>query len=298
MSIGRQTNALLTPNNKAYGVGSTAPMLNPEYGGSQGMFADYDSHVSATPYVRRNLIAKLVSAPTLFNRLPDSDKWIRGLKAMIELNPKRWTGFSTGLELEWQEDNFGGAGEMSSAISNVTRGRATPTANYVDKVGRSYAHFWEAYIRLLMMDPDTKAPGIVALEQFRNRGTGLSSLDLLPDAVGFTVLFFEPDPTFTRIDKAYLTGGMQPKTAPPVEASRDKTAGGEMSEYDIEFTGITQYGLGVERFAQKILDDMNLTGSNPAYHPAFVDRVSADVGAAPNGYQENVDRMAGRVLVP
>jgi len=111
-----------------------------------------------------------------------------------------------------------------------------------------------------------------------------------------TVLFFEPDPAHAKVDKAWLCANMYPKADGAVEGRRDLTSAGSTNEISIEFTALSQVGQGVNAFAQKILDEMNLTGNNPNLRPAFVDQVTANIKAAANGYADRI-AAAGRSAV-
>lgn len=290
--MSRLSNTIL--GDKGYGIGRGTPMVDLVNGGQFGQQVDFPAYVSNSQYVRRNLIARLIEAPRGFEYLPDPDKFRAALKALVELHPKSIEGFNSQLTVETQEQQFGGAGEAQEAVSNVTRARSNPSFGYVEKYGRPITTFFDSWITELLMDPITKTPNIITRPENAGR---LTQIDLLPDFIGMTVLFFEPDPTFTRVDKAYLCTNMFPKSGAPVEARRDLTSGGEQVEFNIEFTAITQVGNGVNQFAQQLLDQMNLSGTNPNLRPAFLDRISSDVTAVEDtGYAEQI-AAAGRTAV-
>src|SRR5690606_36297030 len=118
-----------------------------------------------------------------------------------------------------------------------------------------------------LMDPLSKYPAINAVVE--------DLPDWLPDMQSMTVLFFEPDPTHTRVVNAWLTTNMQPKSDGPNEGRKDLTAPGDLLTLSIEFTGVTQSNYGVRLFAQRLLDEMNMTGMNPNTIPAFSQQISA-----------------------
>jgi hypothetical protein len=64
-----------------------------------------------------------------------------------------------------------------------------------------------------------------------------------------------------------------------------------MLTLDIEFPGISQVGLGVNKFAQEILDNINITNADPFMRPGFADGISPDVGAAANGYAAGAQKV-------
>ncbi len=281
--MARLTGTIL--NGKGYGVGRQNPMVDLDMGGQMGQQTEMAEYVSSAQYVRRNLIARVIEAPKGFDKLPDVDKWRSAFKALIELHAKSIEGFNSQLTVETQETPFGGAGEMIESPSNVTRARSNPSFGFVERYGRPISTFFDMWIMELIMDPITKTPNVVT------RGD-VTDVDLLPDFIGATVIFFEPDPTYTKVDKAWLCTNMFPKAGAPVEARRDLTAGGETVEFNIEFTAISQVGAGVVMFAQKLLDEMNLTGANPNLRPAFIDQISEDIKKGEHGYAEQIANAA------
>jgi hypothetical protein len=76
---------------------------------------------------------------------------------------------------------------------------------------------------------------------------------------------------------------MFPKGTGQISAKRDLTSPGEIRTLDIDFTGVSQYGAGVRRFAQEILTNIDITGANPFLRNSFIQRISADVLAAGDG---------------
>lgn len=284
--MARLSDAILNPNGvgKAYAKGRTAPMVNLKNGGQFGWMPDMPAYVSNAQYVRRNLIARVIEAPRGFQDLPDPNYWYETFKALIELHPRTIEGLAAGLTAEFVEQPFGGANEMQEDISNVTRQRSTPSFGYIEKYGRAINAFYAGWIQWLMMDPNTKAPLVTTL--------GKKPSDLLPDYTGATILFLEPDPTQTKVDKAWLVTNMMPKSDGPVEGRRDLTSAGNNVEFNVEFTGIAQWGNGVSQFAQTILDQMNLTGANPNQRPAFVNKIMAAVQDSAAGYAEGIAAAA------
>lgn len=277
--MARATDAIL--GDKGYGVGAQAPMLNLLHGGQFGSMTNIGEYISNTPYVSCNLIAKLIEAPRGFRNLEDPARWNEALKTLIELHPRTIEGLKMGIEWDYSETAFGGAGEMQQTPRNATRPRSEPVFTYDEKYGLPIWRFFNTWGRMLVMDPESKYPGVVSL------GSDKPS-DLLPDYRAATVLFFEPDPTHTFIQKAWLITNMMPKSDGDLDGKRDMTAEGETKEVQITFTGIQQVGLGVDQMAQKILDSMNLTGLNPNLKPAFINAITADVKAGASGFSETL----------
>ena len=65
----------------------------------------------------------------------------------------------------------------------------------------------------------------------------------------------------------------------------------------MEFTGISQVGLGVNQFAQQILDNINITNADPFMKNSFISQMSADVAAASTTGYKNWTETVGRNAV-
>lgn len=280
---------------RGYGAGAEAPMLDLTHGGQNGYMTDFTSFTSNTAYIPRNMICKLIAAPRGFQDLADSAKWVDALKSLVELHAKSIEGLQSTLSTEWAENAVGGAGQMQEDLANVTEARSTPTFVWTEKYNRPINAFLEGWITNLLMDPVSKYPRIVT-------SGGQRPVDLLPDYTGATMLFFEPDPTHTKVLKAWLCTNMHPKTGGTNEGRRDLTSGGASVDYSVEFTALTQTGRGPRRFAQLILDQINLTGVNPNTSQAFAQRwfnngVDPNVNTGNTGYSEQI-QAAAQAAIP
>ena len=283
--MGRLANTILNPQ---VGVarGTTSTMLNPMLGGQMGYAPNYTEWVNNQQYIRRNLICVLLEAPTGFASLPNPDWWVGTLRAIMELHAQRITGLTASLTVETADTPFGGSGQMQSDPTNVTEAQSQVTVELNEKYGMPFSRFFDGWIRHLIMDPYSKFATINTL------GTGKRVTDMLADRYSMTCAFIEPDPTHTRVVKAWLGTGMYPKSNGEIVGSRDLTAGGEASNYSIEFTGIYQFGLGVNRFCQTLLDNIDITGASPYTMAPFIDRISNDVLATNVGYTSSVSKTA------
>ncbi len=276
---------------RAFHIGQEAPMVNLAIGGQNGYQTDFRYFHGNTDQIRRNVVAKLIEAPRGFGLLPNGQDYVQALKAIVELHAQTWEGLNKTLTVNSQETPVGGAGEMQQTPSNVVRARSEPSLTIPEKYGMPVQALHRDWITQLIMDPDTKVPGIVS--QANNRLT-----DLLPDMYSMTVLFFEPDPTFTKVLRAWLVGNMYPTTAGDDTGRRDKTQDGEQIIHTIQYTGLQQVGAAVNQFAQRIMDSMNLVGTNPNNAPAFVDKIDADVMSAKFGYVEKVNEASRTFIRP
>lgn len=277
------------PSNIAWAQGHQNPMLDVRYGGMMGYAADLTQWVSNQAYVRRNLITILVEAPSGFALLPNPEYWVGTLRALVELHPLSVDGLQGGLEVDAQDTApVGGAGEMHQDFVNVTRQRSTPVFRWNEKYGMPIFNFLHGWITQLMMDPDSKVAAVAT--------TGSRPNDMLADVYSATMLFIEPDPTHTKVVKAWLCTNMWPHGTGENTGRRELTAAGEPVNYDITFSAITQRGLGVDAFAQQILDSVNITGANPMNRAAFVNAISADVAATSQGYKAGVSTLANSAV--
>lgn len=284
--VARLTNTLLSG---AYASQIVTPQLDIRQGGQNGYAPDLTQFVSNAAYVTKPGVAILLSAPTGFQYFANPEFYVGALKALWETMPKTITGFTRGLETDWVENAVSGGGEMQQDITNVTRARTQPVTTYIEKYGRPIQTFLEEWITNLGMDPDSKVPGIATLN-------GLSPTDMLPDMTTATVLFFEPDPTFTTVNKAWITTNLFPKTTGSIEAKRELASAQEGLEISIEWTGISQSSLGVRLFAQAVLDSINIANANPALNPAFVTGIDSTVAAQATGYAVGAQNLGASAV--
>lgn len=276
---------------KAYAKQASAPMVNLTIGGQNGYQSDLRYFHANTDYIRRNVIAKLIEAPSGFLHMDSGQEYINALKSIVELHAQSWEGLNKTLTVASQSTAVSGAGEMQETPSNVTRERSAPALTIPEKYGMPVSALMRDWITGLIMDPDSKVPGITTLG-------GTTVTDLLPDVYSMTVLFFEPDPTFTKVQRAWLIGNMYPTTGGEDTGRRDKTQDGEQLVLSIPFTGIQQVGYAINQFAQRILDEMTKTGTNPNLAPAFINTVDANVLVSQFGYVEKVNEASRSFIRP
>ena len=270
--------------------GITAPMLNLAYGGQHGYAPNLSQYINSASYVRRNLIALLMEAPRGFAYFPDPAGAVATLKNLIETHPKSIDGLRRDLSAQFTDIAVGGAGELQEDLTKVTRERSQPSFSYVEKAGRPIQTFFEEWILMLGMDPDSGVPGVSTL-------LGARPTDLLPDMTTATVLFIEPDPTHQFVMKAWLVTNMFPRGTGEISGKRDLTAQMDVNEFSIEFTGIASSNLGVRAFAQALLSQINLANANPYLAPAFIEGVEADVAAAAVGYQVGAEALGASAVI-
>ena len=282
--MGRITEAILQ-SGQAYGAGRHAPMLDLQYGGQMGLAPDLDEWVSNQAYAKKNLICILVEAPRGFQYLPNPAAWVSTLRSLVELHTLSIEGLSAGLEVEVTESPVGGAGQVQEDFTDVKEARSQAVFKFSEKYGMPVFNFFRGWITNLIMDPYTKVASVATL-------SGQKPTDMLADLYSATMLFIEPDPMHSKVMQSWLGTNMWPKGTGDNTARRDITAAGEPVTNDISFTGIFQYGLGVDVFAQKVLDGMSMVGANPYNRAAFINDISADVAAMKKGYGNNISELA------
>lgn len=279
-----------TLDQQAFARGSSQPMIDPSNGGQHGWSPNLAEWVSNQAYVRRNLVCVLLEAPRFFQLMPESQKWVETLKSLMELHCRTIEGYSSGLTVEFDEHPVGGAGEMQQEVTDVKRARSEPVFTFIEKYGLPVQTFLHNWITYGMMDPDTKYALAATL-------SGEKPDDLLADWFTASILVFEPDPTHKKIVKSWVTTNVMPKTTGEVIGKRDLTAASEVLTLTIDFTGISQTGIGTNLFAQKILDSINSANANPYLRPSFVQDIDSDVAAATEGYQNGIEEL-GSTAVP
>ena len=268
-----------------------APMLDLQYGAQSGYAPNLTEWVSHQSYISKNLVCLLIEAPRGFQSLPEPQWWVSALKQLVEVHAKSIDGFAAGLKVDTFDNAVSGGGEMQQDPTNVTRERSNPSFVFVEKYGRPIQNFIYEWITNLIMDPDSKVPNISTLP-------GVRPGDLLADMYGATMLFFEPDPTFTSVSKAWLTTNMYPLLTGDILGKRDLTAPGQEAVLTINFSGLSQSTLGVRAFAQTLLDSINITNANPNLRPAFMQNIAADVAAATqSGYKAQVDVLGATSIL-
>lgn len=285
--MARVTDAIL--GQKGYGRGHSSPMVDLAFGAQQGFSPDLREWVSNAAYVRRNVFCLLLEAPRFFQLMPDPQKWTEALRMLFEMHPRTIEGLNAGLTVDTDETPVGGGGEVQEEYVNVTRARTQPVFTFNDKYGAPMNTFLRTWIEYGLMNPHSKVANIGTL-------TGQRPDDMLPDWYSATAIFIEPDPTHRKVIRSWLCTNMWPKSDGDVTGSRDLTAAMNLSNISVEFTAIAQYGIGVDQFAQQLMDQLVLDNANPHLRPAFVDRVSSDVEAVQRGYKYHVQDLSQTAL--
>lgn len=280
------------PDGVAYAQGSQNPVIDLSKGGQQGYTPDYTSWISNQAYVSRQVIPILVEAPTAFLNLQASDMWIATLRSLVELQPLSITGLQMEMTIETSDANpVGGGGQVQEEFTNVTMQRSTPTFRWNERYGLAIYNFLTAWVRYCMMDPESKVASV-------NTIPGNAVPDMLADRYTMTMAFIEPDPTHTKVVKAWLCTNMFPKNSigSALSGRREMAAGGEIATLDQEFSALTQQGAGVNAFCQRLLNQINITNANPFNREAFIQDIDAEVNNAPTGYAQGISDLAANAV--
>lgn len=270
----------------AYGLGAQAPMIDLTYGGQMGWSPDQAAWVNNSAYVRKHIIPVLIEAPKLFQYLPNPQSWVSALRALIETQWLQVDGLNAGITAAFTENAFGGSGLKQHDLTNITEEESRPKHTYLERYGRPIQRFIRHWMMYAGMDPQTKYPMVSTLASAGNLS------DLLPDQTTATVLYIEPDPMGRKVEQAWLVFNMFPHGTGSIVGSADKTQDMQTTTVELEFTGIHQYGPGVDAFAQQILNTISLVGANPYMKQAILQDISADVRAANTGFAAGVQAVA------
>jgi hypothetical protein len=286
--MSRITDAFL--DQKAFGKNANQAMLDVTHGGQFGWSPNLTEWVSNQAYVRRNLVCILLEAPRFFQYMPEPQKWVDTLKSLFELHARSIEGFNGALTVETDGHPVGGAGEMQDEVTNVTRARSEPSFTFLEKTGMPIQTFLYNWITYGLMDPDTKYAMVGTL-------AGERPTDMLPDWYSASCLFFEPDPTHRRVVKSWVTTNMFPKETGEITGKRDLTSASETLSLTIPFTGISQFNLGTNKFAQSILDKINLTNANPYLNPSFIQKLDSNISDTSEGYFKGTDTLSKSAII-
>lgn len=262
---------------QAWRLGISKPVGDLTQGGQNGISPDLRYYVANSSYVSRPMNAILISAPRVFSLMPDSKYWVGTLKALVETWAEEWDGVQSTMRVEYVDTNVG-ASETQSDVARVFRDKSEPTMKVSEKYGMSINRFMEGWISYAFGSPESFVPGIVAYLTANNDIAKRDKFQYLPDWLSMTVLFYEPTPEGTDVQKAWLCTGMMPDHGGEVTGRRSLQSAGEKLEHTFKFTCTQQVGDGVLLFAKKVHNTLNLAGLNPSLRRAFVDDGQLNTG--------------------
>lgn len=266
-------------------VTGTAPGLQIN-GGPYGFTPDFKKRLNWSSYIKQPLINILLSSPGFFDLLPNPEIFHGTLKDLIELNSKQTTGFRSTINVEYAQVEANRSGEFWQDVSMSKRERTEPNYTFVERMFKPVNKFLEFWIRYGIQDPETGIPLVSTLD-------GVENYRLVSSNTSMVTIHIEPDPTHREVVNAYLCFNQQPMTGGLVEGERNIFTGQQVLEYQVPFTATTMVGYSVNKLAQKLLDELNLVGANPASRELFVDDVSANIKAiTQTGYKEALNLIS------
>lgn len=276
--------------NRLYGRGAAENTVDLSQAGTYQFAPNLANLAANTPYIRRNIVPFLIEAPRFFRYADNSDMLVKCLKAFVETHTRTIDGLNQQLSVDYAEAPVGGSGERIQTATNVTRAVSNPTHGCWELQGRAISKFIKWWIQYGIGDENTKVPLIVS--------NGRVSADMYDQTfMGATILYVEPDPTFTDVVSAWLCTNVQPTATPPWEGSKDASQLGQNLDINVEFTAISDVSVGVELYARELIQQLNLAGMNPNERPLWMEGVSADVLKANNGIDDQLREAASNRIV-
>jgi hypothetical protein len=266
-------------------------VLNMAVQGQQGYLTDMQYYPSATDYIRKPLIIKVLQAPAGLLMLTNGSLYVAAYKNFIENWMQSWNGFNRTLTVSTQETQLGNAGEVFQTPARVSRARSQITSTVVDKDRRPVMRFMEDMVRYLFMDPDTGHPLLTGVTD--------SFTDQLADVYGGTIIAFEPDKTFRYVENSWLiTNFWLHQEIGENIGSRQLQQDGELATYNLSWTGWQKVGYAVDKLAQGFMDAVRVSGMDPQYQANFVTGVDSNVSAISTGFTEQINTIKNSLVTP
>lgn len=280
-----------TLTNKGSASTAQATILNLAVQGQQGYLTDQVYYPSATDYINKNLIVKVLQVPLGLMMMPGAQAYVAAYKNIIENWMQGWSGFNQTLSVESQETALGNAGEMFQTPGRVSRARSQITSTIVEKDRRPIIRFFKDYVRYLIGDPDTGHPLLTAVSN--------DFTDQLADMYAGCILAWEPDKTFRYVENAWMIANFYPNGEIGEDTGqRVLQQAGETRTYNLQWAGWQKVGYAVERLAQSFMDSVRVTGIDPSFQNVAVKAVDSNTASVPTGFQEQITELKGSFTRP
>lgn len=257
---------------------TTAPVVNLGYGNQNGYQPKPQEYIASASFVQSDIICLLVEAPLGFDYFDNPKECRTILKTLVEESAKTIEGLSSTLSVETVDTPIGATSEVHQDIARVTRARTEPVFTFSERMGRAVSSFHELWITMLGLTPETSKPGII------NFNDKVKPEMFTPAFKAMTCLFIEPDVSFSRVIRSWLVHNMFPLSSGDINGRRDQQTGGSNIDLSITYTGITQVGYHVSRFAQQQLSRLRLIGNHPDECEPYLDARKATVESIEKGY--------------
>lgn len=211
-------------------------------------------------YLRNDLIPVVLSVPKGFELLPNADQWKQAVKAMLEVHAKTIDGLDSSLTVDKVDKDLGLSGAKFSEVANVTRASSTVSITVEERYGTPFEILLDVWIRVLLRDPDLKAPLITRIAD-------ASALPKVwsPEWTTMSAIFIEPDILLRKPIRAFLVSNMFPSANADIVGKKDKSAGREGKVMTIELGGwsIPSTNNRVMKLANDILTKLKLYELDP-----------------------------------
>ena len=136
----------------------------------------------------------------------------------------------------------------------------------------------------LILDPDLGVPAIIGNQQY----ISANSPPMTPEMQAFSVMAIEPDQTYTRVIRAWITTNMMPKKTGEITGKREMQGSSEAEDVNIDFTGTTRVGKGINDFATRFLKSIALKDARPYDMRAAYTEVSTDLTDTQESFKRNI----------
>jgi hypothetical protein len=246
-------------------AGKHTPTLDLSVGGQFGYAPRYHEWLNNQAYIRRNARAYLLSPPKLFQSLTNGAEWVRQLKALIEVHPRDIAGFDFGLTVNVATHDVGAGGQQQQEPVKTVRATSEPVFSYQSRAGRPEQRLFKSWIEMIL-DPNTTYSSAL----YRSDITGLSRTDIdsgkfFADQYAATILVFEPNHSFTHVEKACIVHNFYPLTTGPIVMESHPVDDLQLEELQINFAGIIDPCEGAIDLAMELLTETraNILGANP-----------------------------------
>jgi len=187
------------------------------------------------------------------------------------VHPKSITGFDFGLTINVAKHDIGAGGQQQGEPVKTVRNQSTPSFTYQLKTGRPEQRFIEAWIRMIR-DPDTTYSSSLYIEDRAN-----SSGSFFAEDYAATILVFEPNQSFTTVEKAAIVHNFWPTTTGAITLESAPVDDLQLQEIEVPFEGFVEPCRGAEELADDIISQINFLGANPCNRRASYPGIDKDV---------------------
>lgn len=281
------------------------PTLDLTRGGQFGYAPVYDEWLNNQAYVRRNARVILLEAPKLFSDRVNGAALVRHLKALLEIHPKVVTGFDFGLTLNTAPHPLGASGQMQQEPTKTVRAESSPTFIYQSKIGRPEQRMFSYWLHNILDPNTTFSSALYATDIKSDARAEIEKGKFYADQYAATILVFEPNQSFTHVEKAAIVHNFYPLTTGPITLESNPVDDLQLEELQINFAGIVEPCEGAVELASQLLTDMRATmrNANPctvksAYTLADAKSIGSTAGSNNEsvGFRYQVEKVANSQL--